>query len=62
VQVPMGIGQSVHERPLRAGQVPARFQVVSQSSGLVEYPGLESGDELDLVDQAILKRQYPRSR
>ena len=40
-----------------AGQVAAGFQVVGQAPGLVAGPGLEGGDELALVDQAVLKRE-----
>ena len=40
-----------------AGQVAAGVQVVGQAPGLVAGPGLEGGDELALVDQAVLKRE-----
>ena len=36
-------------------EVAASDQVVGQGAGLVEGPGLEGGDELDLVDQPVLQ-------
>src|SRR5262249_7652117 len=32
-------------------------EVLGQLAGLVASPGLEGGDELDLVDQAVLQRE-----
>ena len=49
------LGQRLQQRPLGTGQVAASFQVVGQALGLVERPGLEGGDKLALVDQAVLQ-------
>ena len=38
-------------------EVAAGDEVVGQAPGLVAGPGLEGGDELALVDQAVLKRE-----
>ena len=38
-------------------EVAAADEVVGQGAGLVERPGLEGGDELALVDQAVLQGQ-----
>jgi hypothetical protein len=38
-------------------EVAAGDEVVSQEASLVDAPGLESGYELDLVDQSVLKRE-----
>ena len=38
-------------------QVAAGDEVVGQGAGLVAGPGLEGGDELGLVDQAVLQRE-----
>jgi hypothetical protein len=36
--------------------------VVGQAPGLVAGPGLEGGDELDLVDQAVLEREQSEEK
>ncbi len=36
-------------------QVAAGHQVIGQVASLVLRPGLEGGDELDLVDQSVLQ-------
>jgi hypothetical protein len=50
-------GEPLQERPLGESEVTAGFQVVGKTPGLVERPGLESGDELDLVDETVLEGQ-----
>ena len=43
--------------PVVGVEVAAADQVVGQRPGLVAGPGLEGGDELALVDQAVLQRE-----
>ena len=51
-------GQRLERRRAGVGvEVAAGDEVVGQAPGLVEGPGLEGGDELALVDQAVLKRE-----
>jgi hypothetical protein len=49
--------QGLADGSLVGVQVAAGQQVVGQVSLLVASPGLEGGDELDLVDQAVLQRE-----
>ena len=51
------VDQRLQQRRLGVGQVAPGFEVVGQALGLVERPGLEGGDELALVDEAVLKRE-----
>ena len=51
----VNLGQRLQQRPLGGGQVASGLQMVGQALGLVERPGLEGGDELALVDDAVLK-------
>jgi hypothetical protein len=53
----MDLGQRIQQRLLGARQVAAGFEVIGQAPGLVAGPGLEGGDELALVDQAVLERE-----
>src|SRR5262249_12794716 len=53
----VNLGQSLQEGPLGASQVAASLQVVGQALGFVERPGLEGGEKLPRVDQAVLKRE-----
>ena len=41
-------------------EVPAVGEVFGQGPGLVAGPGLEGGDELTLVDQAVLQGQQAK--
>ena len=49
--------QGLDGGPVVGVEVAAGDEVVGQGAGLVEGPGLEGGDELALVDQAVLQRQ-----
>jgi hypothetical protein len=51
--------QGLNDGPLVGVQVAAGQQVLGQVSLLVASPGLEGGDELDLIDQAVLQREQP---
>ena len=59
VRFQVNLGQTLQQCPLRAGQVAAGFQVVGQTAGLVERPGLEGGQELALVDDPALEASSP---
>ena len=47
--------QGLEHGTLLGVEVAAGDEVVGQRPGLVAGPGLEGGDELDLVDQAVLE-------
>ena len=47
--------QGLDAGALRGVEVAAGDEVVGQGPGLVAGPGLEGGDELGLVDQAVLQ-------
>jgi hypothetical protein len=49
------LNQTIHQRPLGAGQIATCFQVVSQRPVFIARPGPEGVDELVLVDQTILE-------
>ncbi len=49
--------QGLDGRAILRVEVAAGFEVVGQAPGLFERPGLKGRHELDLVDDAILKRE-----
>ena len=54
--------EGLEDGPLRARQVAACFEVVGQAFGFVAGPGLKSGDQGALVDQAVLSASNPKRR
>ena len=57
---PRGAGRpGPRHRPLGGVEVAAGDEVVGQGPGLVAGPGLEGGDELGLLDQAVLQGEQP---
>ena len=51
------VGQGLDHRPLGVAQVAQGDEVVGQGSRLVAGPGVEGGDELGRLDQAVLQRE-----
>jgi hypothetical protein len=49
--------QRLDDGPVLRVEVAAGEEVLGQGPGTVAGPGLEGGDELALVDQAVLERQ-----
>jgi hypothetical protein len=52
--------QGIDGRSVVGIQPTAGDEVVRQKASLVECPGLEGGDELDLVDQTVLQSEQAK--
>ena len=57
VGLEMDIDEGLDQGPLGRGQLPALLEVVGQTPGFIQRPGLEGEHELGLVDDAVLERQ-----
>src|SRR5262245_20333801 len=53
-------GQAFQKRLMGRVEVTERDQVVGQSAAFVAGPAVERGNELCLVDQAVLKREQSK--
>src|SRR4051794_41291563 len=58
----VGGGQALQQRPMRRLEVAQGDEVSGQGYCLVAGPGLESADELKLVDQAVLEGEHPKEQ
>jgi hypothetical protein len=53
----VGGGEALQQRPVRRVEMARRDEVVRQGAALVAGPGVKGGDQVRLVDQAVLERE-----
>ena len=52
----VGGGEALKQRAMRGVEIAESDEVIGQAAVLVAGPGVKRGDELDLVDESVLKR------